>query len=268
MLKNLRNIIFVFLILAVLVTMIVFWISNSFVATTRFTTLPPGATLPSETTCASRVHRSAWEPRPDNALANHRVPAAQQIAALSPWGPAIGLDSKADTLRKQITGNFTGTTDEIIQWAACKRGFDVDIVRAQAVKESEWHQSHRGDWTTDRNLCPPGTWNGTGCFQSYGILQIKYIYNSTAWPMSRDDTAFNIDYMYGYIRACYEGWTNYFHDRSPIPGHPGYRAGDLWGCIGAWYSGSWYDKDAIRYINTVKTNLVNKVWQKLRFLIQ
>ena len=26
---------------------------------------------------------------------------------------------------RRVTGNFTGTTDEIIQWAACKWGFNV-----------------------------------------------------------------------------------------------------------------------------------------------
>src|SRR5439155_23868796 len=38
-----------------------------------FTTLPPGAQLPSEVECAKRVHRSSLEPRPDNDAANHRV---------------------------------------------------------------------------------------------------------------------------------------------------------------------------------------------------
>jgi hypothetical protein len=228
----------------------------------RFSSIPPGAALRDGRKCASLVHRATWEPRPDNTQANHRVPTAQQIAVLSPWGPSIGLDAKADAVRKQITGNFTGTTDEIIQWAACKWGIDVDVMRAQAITESEWHQGFRGDWTTDRNLCPPGAWNDTGCYQSYGILQIKFIDNVTAWPMSRDDTAFNVDYMYGYTRVCYEGWTNYLYDHTP---GTGYRAGDLWGCIGAWYSGGWYDQEAIHYINTVKMNLQNKGWSKPEF---
>jgi hypothetical protein len=231
----------------------------------QFPSLPPNAPLRDGRKCGSLVQRTAWEPRPDNTLANHRVPTAQQIARLSPWGPAIGLDAKADIFRKQITGNFTGTTDEIIQWASCKWGIDVNIMRAQAVKESEWHQSYRGDWTTDRHLCPPGTWNDTGCYQSYGILQIKYIYNISAWPMSRDNTAFNIDYMYGYTRACYEGWTNYLYERSPSRGYSSYHAGDLWGCIGAWYSGGWYDQVAIDYISAVKTYLHNGEWSKPGF---
>src|SRR5579859_3024842 len=47
-----------------------------------FTTLPPNAQLPSEAECAMQVHRSSWEPRPDNDAANHMVPTTQQIAGL------------------------------------------------------------------------------------------------------------------------------------------------------------------------------------------
>jgi hypothetical protein len=234
-------------------------------ARVRFTTLPPGAPLPSESECASRVRRNAWEPRPDNYTANHRIPSAQQIAGLAPWDADIGQDPKADTLRRQITGNFTGTTDEIFQWVACKWGIDEDIVRAEAVAESSWYQSQEGDQTSDRSLCPPGTWNGTYCYQSYGILQIKYFYFKTAWPMSRYDTAFNAEYVYGIIRACYEGWTTYLSDRTPLPGYPRYHAGDVWGCIGRWFSGSWYDQEAINYINSVKTYLANETWQQVGF---
>ena len=225
-----------------------------------FTTLPPGSILPSEQECAARVHRSPWEPRPDNSTANRSVPTDQQIAQLSPWGPAIGVDPKADALRKQISGNFTGTTNEILQWVACKWGIDENIVRAEAVAESYWHQSMQGDYTTDQSLCPPGTWDGSGCYQSYGILQLKYFYFQSAWPMSRDDTAFNVEYVYAVIRTCYEGWTTYLNDRTPVAGYPSYHAGDIWGCLGRWYSGGWYDQRAISYINTVKAILASKEW--------
>ena len=77
-----------------------------------FATLDPGAVLPNEQNCAARVHRASWEPRPDNTAANHRVPTSEEIAKLTSWGPAIGVDPKADVLRKRITGNFTGTTNE------------------------------------------------------------------------------------------------------------------------------------------------------------
>jgi len=225
-----------------------------------FTTLPPGAQLPSEVECAERVHRSSWEPRPDNHAANHRVPTAQQIVGLVTWGPDNGQDAQADTPGRQITGNFTGTTDEILQWASCKWGIDVNIVRAQAISESHWYQNDRGDQTNDASLCPPGTWNGTSCYQSYGIFQIKYIYNKTAWPMSRDDTAFNAEHTYASIRACYEGWRTYLYDRTPIVGYPRYHPGDIWGCVGSWYSGSWYDQGALNYIKSVKKYMANKQW--------
>jgi len=231
----------------------------------NFGMLPPGATLPTEAQCAARVQLSSWEPRPDNYAANHRVPTAQQIAGMEAWNDSTGYDPRADALRKQIAGNYTGTTDEILQWTACKWGIDPNIVRAEAVTESYWHQSQLGDLTTDQSVCPPGTWNGTNCYQSYSILQIKYIYNKGEWPMSRDDTAYSAEYMYGVIRACYEGWTSYLSNSTPSPGYPGYHAGDIWGCVGRWFSGSWYDQGAIDYINTVKTNYANKDWLKAGF---
>lgn len=225
----------------------------------------PGSKLPGEAQCASQVQNSPWEPRSDNTSANQHVPTTQQIANLSPWGMSMGMSAKADTLRQQLTGNFTGTTDEILQWVACKWGLDVNIMRAQAVQESSWHQSQKGDWTTNKSLCPPGTWTGRGCFQSYGLLQIKYIYNKSAWSMSRDDTAFSVEYTYGLIRACYEGWMTYLSNSNPTAGYPRYHAGDLWGCVGRWYSGSWYDRGAINYINLVKAHLAKKEWTLANF---
>jgi hypothetical protein len=230
-----------------------------------FTTLSPNAQLPSEAECAIQVHRSSWEPRPDNDAANHRVPTAQQIARLVLRGPDKGQDAKADNLGSQITGNFTGTTDEILQWVSCKWGIDVNIVRAQAEVESGWHQSEQGDQTNDASLCPPGTWNGTSCYQSYSILQIKYTDNKTVWPMSRDDTAFSAEYTYRSIRGCYEGWVTYLYDVTPVVGYARYHAGDIWGCIGWWYSGSWYDHGALTYIKKVKMYLANKQWLQAGF---
>jgi hypothetical protein len=230
-----------------------------------FTTLPPGATLPTEQECAARVKRSSWEPRPDNTTANHQVPTQEQIALLAPWNETMGVDPKADNLLLQITGNFTGTTDEILQWAACKWGIDENIVRAEAVVESNWQQGFRGDYTNVKSYCPPGTWDGRGCYQSYGILQLKYYYFQSAWPMSRDDTAFSVEYVLGVIRTCYEGWTTYLNDRTPLPGYPRYHAGDIWGCLGRWYSGGWYDQGAVNYIRQVQAAYKDQAWLKPGF---
>ena len=223
-------------------------------------TLPPGSALPGDNTCASQISRSSFEPRTDNNTANHRVPTAAQIANLHPWNPLIGMDVRSDNLRRRLTGNFTGTTDEILQWTACKWGIDVNIVRAEAVTESNWHMSQLGDYTTNQSLCPPGTWNGSGCYQSYGILQIKYTYFQTEWPMSRNDTALNADFVYGWLRNCYEGWADYLYQRTPVSGYPPYHAGDIWGCLGFWFSGTWYDQGAINYINVTKGHYVQKPW--------
>ena len=44
-----------------------------------------------------------------------------------------------------VSGNFVGSTDEIIQWAAWKWGVDEDVIRSVAVTESDWH---RTPWAT------------------------------------------------------------------------------------------------------------------------
>jgi autotransporter family porin len=226
---------------------------------------PVGSAFPNDATCNGQVARSSFEPRADNATANHTVPTAAQIAGLKAWNEDIGMDNRSDQLRKRITGNFTGTTDEILQWAACKWGIEPNIVRAEAVVESYWHESQRGDYTSAQEDCPPGTWDGKGCYQSYGILQIKYKYWKTYWPMSRDDTAFNADATLGWLRNCYEGWSNYLYDLTPVAGYPKYHAGDYWGCMGFWFSGSWYSQGAINYINEVKQAYSEKTWLQKGF---
>jgi hypothetical protein len=32
--------------------------------------------------------------------------------------------------RNDVTGDYTGTTDEILQWLSCKWGIDIDMIRA------------------------------------------------------------------------------------------------------------------------------------------
>ena len=224
-------------------------------------TLPPGSTLPSDAECAAQVVRSAWEPRPDNATANatEASPAELQTFKSDSWG---GVDARANTvLRQRVSGAFTGTTDEIIQWAACKWGLDVNVVRAQAATESWWHQSAAGDLTTDSTLWPPGATcqDAAHCYQSYGLLQIKWTYWQSAWPIARDSTAFNVDAALSWRRVCFEGYIEWLTAPGST-GYPNYGPGDLWGCVGQWYSGGWYDSGATGYIATVQENLSNQVW--------
>ena len=226
------------------------------IALTQTATAPLSSTFPrSDAECAAAISYSSWEPRPDNYTANHTTPTSSQLRAfhasdVNGGAPASAFD--------QVDGNFTGTTDEIIQWAACKWGFDADLVRAIAIDESYWHESSTGDYTHTESNCPPGTWNGSGCYQTYGLLQIKYPDYSGTWPMERDDTAFSAEYKLAYQRACMDG------KLSNLIGTSGYPSSDsnvmLWGCVGQWYSGGWYDSGAQKYITRIQTYMSQKVW--------
>ena len=83
--------------------------------------------------------------------------------------------------------------------------------------------------------------------------------------MSRDDTSFSAEYTYRSIRGCYEGWVTYLNDAIPVSGYARYHPGDIWGCVGWWYSGSWYDHGALTYIKKVKMQLADKEWLKAGF---
>jgi autotransporter family porin len=202
-----------------------------------FGTLPPGSALPNDASCAARVRRARWEPRPENTAANRTIP---QGLALAAW---TGVDARANaTLLPRITGNFTGTTDEIIQWGACKWGVDEDLVRALAVRESNWRQSQLGDI------------HG-GVPQSYGLLQVRRTVWGGTHPHSERSTAFNVDYALGVFRVCYEGHTTWLHEFTG-----GYRAGDEWGCVGLWYAGRWRTAAAEDYIAKIRRHLAERVW--------
>ena len=52
-------------------------------------------------------------------------------------------DPRVNTLTARVTGNFSGSTDEILQWAACKWGVDEDMVRAQAALDGRFEINDR-----------------------------------------------------------------------------------------------------------------------------
>ena len=115
--------------------------NSSLTSTSHFYTLPPGSTLPSGTACTSAVRRNPnFEPRPDNYTANHTVPTDDLTLMRTTTQNGGAAPHSFD----RVDGNFTGTTDEILQWGACKWGFDEDLVRAMAADETWWHQS--GTW--------------------------------------------------------------------------------------------------------------------------
>ena len=168
-----------------------------------------------------------------------------------------------------MTGRFTGTTDEILQWGACKWGIDEDLVRAQAVIESYWNQDAAGDYGADPKGCAPGHDIGAStdhpgqCAQSIGILQVRYPYWSWAFPDAASSTAYNVDVALAARRNCYEGndtWVN-----STDRGRD-YAAGDIWGCMGMWFSGRWYTPDSLMYIDKVKQTLQDRYWEDVSFV--
>ncbi len=208
--------------------------------TGRFATLPVGAMLPSGAECEARV-RPAAETRPENSAANNTGGSRSNANTRSDWSGFARVD-----------GDFTGTTDEIIQWAACKWGIDEDIARAQVIKESYWYQSANGD-------------NG----ESWGLGQVRDTAHQSAFQYgvnARNSSAYNLDYTYASWRACYEGvytWLN------TVERNGTYSAGDLWGCLGVWFSGRWYvNNDA--YLNqpgdSVRWHYENRTWETAQFI--
>jgi hypothetical protein len=227
---------------------------------TPFLTLASGATgLPrSDSTCASLVTTSSWEPNTGNATANATMPADPTSL---PWANDSQTTywTKFIAKRKLVTGHYTGTTNQIIQWAACKWGISEDLLRAVAVQESDWHMSAVGD-----NCGPIGE-------ASYGLFQVKNAYcnGSKAWggyPYTAKDTALNADFYAMYLRSClnndfYDGgsWLYNGHTISQIITASGFDYA-VWGCVGSWFSGGWYDTGAKTYISSVKNWLTAKTW--------
>lgn len=210
-----------------------------------FLALPVGATLPSGEECAARVQRDRWEPRPENTQANRFVPDRVVIPAWDDF-----TEQATQQLVPRIDGKFTGTTDAILVWGACKWGLDADLLRAVAVQESDWRQSTVSDESNNPVDCVGG--DIPPCPTSFGIMQLKHIHKPGSYPLSQQSTAFNVDYYGALIRSCYEGWISYL-DNS-------YGPGDIWGCVGWHFSGEWKDPGSEHYILQVRHYFNSKPW--------
>ena len=253
--------------------------STAQTATTHFSTLPIGASLPTNTHCASLIPHET-EMVPANTTNNNTMPTEAQLQAFAKNGYAANIyDGK--WAYERVDGQYKGTTDMIIRWAACKWGIDEDVVRAQSISEHwDWTQNRPGDKRYSQAECSNGSvnlWNfecTNCCWQSWSIWQTKVYNDWQTWPMMLRSTSFAADFRYAETRACMNGdQAGYFDNLPETNGHT-YR-GDfasgnaqtmLWGCIGAHYSGRWYDGNsssgAIWYINYVKTMLSEKQWKK------
>jgi hypothetical protein len=228
-----------------------------------FNTLPPGAALPSGAQCASLVRRS---PSPENRPGNARFDATIGYHVGQGIFPQ-GDKPQVRALASRIDGDFTGTTEDILRWVACKWGINQNIVFAEAAVESWWNQTQLGDWQGDAEFCAPGHGLGVDgkpgqCPESFGILQVKYRYFEPAWPGTGNSTAMNVDTMYAVWRSCYDGDEVWLNNQ---PRGKQYAAGDVWGCIGRWFAGSWYTPQADHYIAMVKEYMNERIWESPAF---
>jgi len=238
------------------------WLSLDRRSPDRFVTLPAGSQLHSGAQCATWVKshplpESKAVNRPFNSQVGHRLDAG----FLSGDAPA------ASQIASRVDGNFTGSTREILRWAACKWGVDEDLVYAQAAKESWWRQTTRGDWSTDPTICPPDHGLDVDglrgqCPESFGILQNRYRYEKTAWPGVERSTAMNADAAYAIWRSCFEGYETWLNsvDRGTT-----YQAGDAWGCVGRWFSGRWHVASGDQYAAAVRDDQRARVWERPDF---
>lgn len=239
-------------------------IGRSSGAETYYSLLPVGSKLPSDRACAAGASTDAFEPVPKNSPENEFMPSASDLATYKSEA-ATGEGGAPGNYLLRVDGKFTGTTDAILKWASCKWGFDENVTRATAVNETHWRQTEIGD-----------VGNGT----SLGILQIKSSdYPSTCKSVASSQntadvtnpdcysylsTAFAADYKLAQQRACFEGKIAYLASDTPSYGHPAYPEGTpeemMWGCVGWWYSGHWFDSGALDYIAQVQEYLSAQTW--------
>lgn len=193
---------------------------------------PAGTALPSEASCSDQVHQSGWEPRPQNDGENQTTPNVSGVNGYA------GMEHQDQTWGR-VHGNYVGTTDEEIQFAACKWGLDDNVIRAEAIVESNWDMDQLGDFGD----CGSGA-------ASFGLLQIKKCAHPGTYPNSANSTSFNLDYYGALIRGCANGWDYVTNTQN-----------DVWGCVGRWYSGGWHDSGAQWYIGEVQRELAEKNWR-------
>jgi hypothetical protein len=243
----------------------------------HFGTLAPNSNLLSDQQCAAAIPRTP-EIKLTNTPCNHTEPNSGELALFHEH-PVFGSNPPPSDFAR-VNGRYSGSTDMILRWAACKWGIDEDVVRAQAWTESKWTQCGPAphDGAGDKRFSPAqciqgnftALWNYrcfNCCYQSWGILQTKVFYEWATWPMIKDSTAFNADYRCADQRACMNGdYAGYFASARQQPNtySSDIASGDvdriLWGCIGMHFSGRWYDSAALPYIYEVKGYFSSKPW--------
>lgn len=198
-----------------------------------YTTREPIITAPGSD-CAAKVVKTP-EHQPQNARLNSYVPQPNEHGTLPDYfGPELQRE-----FQQKVDGAFTGTTDEIFQFYACKYGIDVDLVRAAAWTETSHNALMNGD-------------NG----ESWGIMQVRDSPKSHAHahPAARLSTSYNVDYWAFHLRSCIDGKIAYLKETSQT---------DVWGCVGLWYYGAdTRHPKSEEYIARVQRNFREQPWRR------
>jgi hypothetical protein len=205
--------------------------------------------------------QAAAENRPGNAEPNAYRPTADELNTFrNGQRDQCGRTALMyNRLVAYVTGGYSGTTDQILQWAAHKWGIPEDVVRAVAVNESNWHMSALGDLRTvaDPTQYPAQSLiAGTSdVYQSLGIIQIKWSpsgQNMGTEPLRWKSTAFNVDYWASVVRYYYDGLCTWCG--------AGYTAGQDWASIGAWFNPSPWITGSTSYVDSAKAHMAQKPW--------
>jgi len=185
----------------------------------------------------SCVVNGAAETRPWN------LPYGRAVAIRSvDWDPNVSWPAwyiDDSSYRRAVDGNFRGSTDAIILWAACKWRLDPDVLRAVAAVESWWDATTLGDGG-----------------ESKGLFQVKgsAVGHVGTFPAAWVSSAWNADYYAATLRACLDGHVAYWRDHASELRRP-YTLNDVWGCVEVWYTGmgptswsEWYSARVQEYL--------------------
>lgn len=226
------------------------------------------------TTCANTIVPDTTERIAENVTQN-ATKGPTTIAAAN-YGPFTDNSGEPQMQRdiQAANGQYTGTTDDILEWAACTEGWNENWARAESVVESSWQQSEGGD-------------TANGCAHSYGILQVRdngsvCPPNHDGWggyPLTHTSTAFAAQMQMSYLRACFDGSIDYLYPGGQTVAQIAAANGGgtnptgagwqfvAWGCVGSWFSGEWgWNNDGSggpQYIAAVQSALSNQSWNGL-----
>ena len=67
----------------------------------------------------------------------------------------------------------------------------------------------------------------------------------------------------GYGRSCFDGHETWLNT---VERGREYVAGDLWGCVGTWFSGRWYTAASLDYTAAVQDYLTQRIWEREVFI--